>query len=151
MHYYRHPIDPSKFKKAYEMRHNPTPAEERMWEILKSQVIPNFPNHIFRRQYVAYGYILDFYCPTLRLGLEIDGDVHDDMHQREYDRERDSNLARYGIKMLRTRNDACMHAFRRTVGENRFGDFKFCLRCGRRIPRVPAFCPLCGEQQNTQS
>jgi len=103
MPYYRHPIDPSKFQKAYEMRHNPTPAEERMWEILKYEVMPNFPNHIFRRQYVAYGYILDFYCPTLRIGLGIDGDVHDD--QREYDEERDFNLARWGIHVFRTRNE----------------------------------------------
>lgn len=89
---YRRRSAPFKFDKACEMRHNPTPAEERMWEILKSQVMPNFPNHIFRRQWVAYGYILDFYCPILRLGLEIDGDIHDD--RRGYDEERDSNLAR---------------------------------------------------------
>jgi very-short-patch-repair endonuclease len=74
-----------------------------MWEILKSQVMPNFPNHIFHRQYVAYGYILDFYCPTLRLGLEIDGDIHDG--QRRYDRQRDSHLAQRGIQVLRTRNE----------------------------------------------
>lgn len=103
MPYYRHPIDPSKFQKAYEMRHNPTPAEERMWEILKYEVVPRSPNHIFRRQWVAYGYILDFYCPTLRLGLEIDGDVHDS--QKRYDMERDSNLARRGIHVLRARNE----------------------------------------------
>jgi very-short-patch-repair endonuclease len=92
-----------KFDKAYEMRHKPTPAEERMWEILKSEVMPNFPNHIFRRQWVAYGYILDFYCPTLRLGLEIDGDVHDS--QRGYDEERDTNLARWGIEVFRAHNE----------------------------------------------
>lgn len=92
-----------KFDKAYEMRHNPTPAEERMWEILKSEVMPNFPNHIFRRQWVAYGYILDFYCPTLRIGLEIDGGVHD--NQRGYDEERDTNLARWGIQVFRAYNE----------------------------------------------
>jgi very-short-patch-repair endonuclease len=74
-----------------------------MWEILKGQVMPNFPNHIFYRQVVAFGYILDFYCPTLRIGLEIDGEIHDD--QKEYDKQRDTNLARRGIKVLRTRNE----------------------------------------------
>lgn len=78
-----------------------------MWEILKAQVMPNFPNHIFCRQFVAYGYILDFYCPTLRLCLEIDGGIHDD--QRRYDRQRDSNLARWGIKVLRTRNEVVLN------------------------------------------
>jgi very-short-patch-repair endonuclease len=100
---YRRRRNQFKIDKAYEMRHNPTPAEARMWEIIKSQVIPNFPKHIFYRQAVEYGYILDFYCPTLRLGLEIDGGVHDD--QRRYDRQRDSNLARWGIQVLRVRNE----------------------------------------------
>jgi very-short-patch-repair endonuclease len=105
--YRRRGSAPFKFEKAYEMRHNPTPAETRMWEILKAQVMPNFPNHIFYRQFVAYGYILDFFCPTLRLCLEIDGGIHDD--QRRYDRQRDSNLARWGIKVLRTRNEVVLN------------------------------------------
>ena len=95
--------DPIKYEKANEMRRDPTPAEARMWEILKSQVMPNFPGHIFYRQMVAYGYILDFYCPTLRLGLEIDGGIHD--NQKRYDRQRDTNLARRGIKVVRARNE----------------------------------------------
>ena len=64
---------PFKYDEAYRMRYNPTPAEARMWEILKSQVMPHFPNHIFRRQQVRYGYIIDFYCQTLRLAIEVDG------------------------------------------------------------------------------
>jgi very-short-patch-repair endonuclease len=101
---YRRRINPFKIQKAYEMRHNPTAAEERMWEIIKSQVMPNFPNHIFYRQSVRYGYILDFYCPTLRLGIEVDGGVHDD--RERYDRQRDTNLAWRGIQVLRVRNEA---------------------------------------------
>lgn len=101
--YRRRRSAPSKFDKAYEMRYNPTPAEARMWEILTSQVIPNFPNHIFHRQSVQYGYILDFYCPTLRLAIEVDGGIHDE--RRRYDRNRDSNLANWGIKVLRARNE----------------------------------------------
>jgi len=85
------------------MQLNPTPAEAHMWELLRSQVMPNFPKHIFHRQFVAYGYILDFYCPTLRLGIEVDGDIH---YGREtYDRTRDSNLAKRGIQILRIRNE----------------------------------------------
>jgi very-short-patch-repair endonuclease len=91
-----------KFDEAYRMRHNPPPAEARMWEILKRQVMPKFPNHIFRRQYVQYGYILDFYCPTLRLAIEVDGGIHDE--QKEYDRTRDSHLSRHGITVYRFQN-----------------------------------------------
>jgi len=92
-----------KIDKANEMRQNPTPAEALMWEIMKNQVIPNFPKHVFYRQSVQYGYILDFYCPTLRLGLEVDGGIHDETGL--YDRIRDAQLRRWGIQVLRVCND----------------------------------------------
>ena len=91
-----------KFDEAYRMRQNPTPAEARMWEILKYQVMPKFPGHIFRRQYVQYGYILDFYCPTLQLAIEVDGGIHND--RKDYDRRRDSHLYSYGIDVYRFQN-----------------------------------------------
>ncbi len=94
---------PYKFNKAYEMRHNPTEAEARMWEILRNEVMPNFPGYIFYRQSVQFGYILDFFCPSLGLGIEVDGDVHD--ARGEYDEERDSNLANLGIDVWRFRNE----------------------------------------------
>ncbi len=99
--------DPAKFEKAYEMRHNPTRAEAAMWEILRKQVYRNFPNHIFHRQYVQYGYILDFYCPTLRLGIEVDGSIHDS--QKEYDWNRDNVLARHKIEIQRYTNDEVLY------------------------------------------
>ena len=66
--------------------------------------MPNFPNHIFYRQAVEYGYILDFYCSTLRLGIEVDGGIHDE--RKRYDRQRDTHLAQWGIRVLRVRNAA---------------------------------------------
>jgi very-short-patch-repair endonuclease len=98
----RHRSAPFKFDEAYRMRHNPTPAEARMWEILKHQVMPKFPNHIFRRQYVQYGYILDFYCPTLRLAIEVDGGIHN--NQEGYDRMRERHLSRHRIDVRRVQN-----------------------------------------------
>lgn len=95
--------DPSKYQKAVEMRNNPTKAEAEMWELLRHQVYNYFPNNIFYRQSVNYGYILDFYCPSLKLGIEVDGSIHN--QQQEYDYYRDSNLARQGIKIIRFSND----------------------------------------------
>ena len=92
-----------KLEKADEMRSNPTPAEKRMWEILNSSVTPNFLEHIFYPQSVQYGYILDFYCPTLNLAIEVDGDSHNS--RRGYDWERDTHLSRGGIQVLRASND----------------------------------------------
>ena len=84
------------------MRNNPRPAEKRMWELLESEVIPNFPKHIFLKQYLLFGYILDFYCPTLRICIEMDGRSHDD--RQDYDDQRDKNLERYDIKIFRFSN-----------------------------------------------
>jgi very-short-patch-repair endonuclease len=89
------------------MRNNPTPAEASMWEILRRQVYQNFPDYVFYRQSVQYGYILDFYCPRLRLGIEVDGYVHDD--QKEYDYYRDNTLARHGIEVQRFSNDEVLY------------------------------------------
>lgn len=57
----------------------------------------------FRRQHSVANYILDFYCPSERLAVELDGAVHDSFEAQEYDRERDLFLEQFGIKVLRCR------------------------------------------------
>jgi very-short-patch-repair endonuclease len=103
--YYR--SSPEKFDKAAEMRNNPTRAEARMYEILYSEVVPKYPEHIFYRQSVQFGYILDFYCPTLRLGIEVDGALHDE--RKEYDRHRDTVLGRKNIQVFRFNNSDILY------------------------------------------
>ena len=88
--------DPGKYEKAVEMRNNPTRAEAAMWDILRNEVYQNFPDHIFYRQSVNYGYILDFYCPTLRLGIEVDGSTHNG--RENYDYRRDNSLKRMAYR-----------------------------------------------------
>ena len=89
------------------MRNNPTRAEARMYEILYSEVVPKYPEHKFYRQSVQFGYILDFYCPTLRLGLEVDGSVHDG--KERYDSHRDGVLARKKIQVFRFGNSDVLY------------------------------------------
>ena len=57
----------------------------------------------FRRQHVVGGFIVDFYCPELRLAVEVDGDVH--RSRDDYDRGRDRILAGLGVATVRVRND----------------------------------------------
>ena len=104
--YYRR-SDPTKFEKAVEMRNNPTRAEAKMYDILYSEVVPKYPQHIFYRQSVKFGYILDFYCPTLHLGIEVDGYIHNE--QKQYDSHRDNALARHGIHIFRFSNDDVLY------------------------------------------
>jgi len=46
-------------------------------------------------------YILDFYCPSARLALEVDGATHDSPDQLRHDRNRDAWLAHRQVKVLR--------------------------------------------------
>lgn len=56
----------------------------------------------FLRQKPLLDYIVDFYCPELRLVIELDGDSH--VEQSEYDRIRTENLQKYGITVVRYTN-----------------------------------------------
>jgi very-short-patch-repair endonuclease len=56
----------------------------------------------------SYG--ADFYCPAVRLVLEIDGGIHDVAEQRERDRWRDIALSERGLWVLRFRNAFVLRA-----------------------------------------
>jgi very-short-patch-repair endonuclease len=87
------------FRKA--LRNNLTPAEAKFWKIVQNK---NFEGRKFRRQHSVGNYILDFYCPSEKLAIELDGEVHFNEIAREYDYERKLFLEYYGIKVLRFEN-----------------------------------------------
>jgi very-short-patch-repair endonuclease len=55
----------------------------------------------FHRQHPIGPYILDFYCASARLALEVDGLTHDDTNRLRHDRHRDTWLANRGVKVIR--------------------------------------------------
>ena len=61
-------------------------------------------NHKFRRQFSVGEYILDFYCPALKLAIEIDGCSHDGEDAEEYDVIRQRTIEAFGIHFIRFRN-----------------------------------------------
>lgn len=85
---------------ARKLRKDQTDAEEQLWWLLRNRFMLG---HKFRRQYVYKGFILDFYCPAARLGIEIDGKIHD--KQKEYDSARQKLLNNHGINIIRFTND----------------------------------------------
>ena len=87
------------FRKA--LRNHLTPAEAKLWTLLKGSQLAG---RKFRRQHSVGSYILDFYCPSERLAVELDGAVHDSAEAQAYDRERDLFLEQFGIKVLRFEN-----------------------------------------------
>lgn len=84
-----------------ELRNNLTPAEAKLWTFLKGKQLEG---RKFRRQHSVDFYILDFYCPSERLAIELDGQGHWQICQSEYDKERDLFLECFGIRVLRFEN-----------------------------------------------
>jgi very-short-patch-repair endonuclease len=89
---------PDLFKLAKEMRKNPTRAEKMLWHILRKYRIKGFP---FRQQHPIYIFIADFYCPKLKLVIEVDGDIHFNDESQEHDDGRSGVMEKFGIKVIR--------------------------------------------------
>jgi very-short-patch-repair endonuclease len=89
-------------KKAFarQLRKGQTIEEKLVWELLQKRKFKGFK---FRRQHVLGGFILDFYCHELRLGLEIDGPIH--LRQNEQDQDRQEAIEAKGIKIIRITNE----------------------------------------------
>jgi very-short-patch-repair endonuclease len=61
----------------------------------------------FRSQHPVGAFVLDFYCPSCKLVVEVDGVVHD--QQVEYDEARTEHLNGYGYRVIRFRNEEVLH------------------------------------------
>ncbi len=80
-----------------------TKAEIILWSKLKGKQLKDLK---FRRQYGINNYVGDFYCPELKLAIELDGDVHGYTSRIAYDKQRQREIEVLGIKVLRyTNND----------------------------------------------
>ena len=84
-----------------ELRNNMPDAEVLLWQQLKGRQLLGYK---FRRQYSVGEYIVDFFCPELRLGIELDGDSHFEEGAKEYDAGRDRFIQSFGITMNRYLN-----------------------------------------------
>ncbi|MEZ4259835.1 MAG: DUF559 domain-containing protein [Polyangiaceae bacterium] len=88
--------------RAREMRHAPTPSEERLWQRLRGSRL----GVVFRRQVVIGNYIADFAASSVRLVVEVDGGSH---HGRErLDAKRDARLARAGWRVVRVSSEEAL-------------------------------------------
>ncbi len=73
-------------------------AEDALWEALRDR---RFLGLKFRRQHPLGPFIVDFYCPALRLAVEVDGGVHGLPEVQARDAARDEWLAQRGIRIVR--------------------------------------------------
>jgi uroporphyrinogen-III synthase len=89
------------------MRTVDTYAEKIAWELLRNRRMFGLK---FRRQVPIESFIVDFYCHELRLIVELDGEVHDDLEQIEKDGQRNTRLKELGYRVLRVANGMVMYA-----------------------------------------
>ena len=83
------------------LRTNLTPAEAKLWSMIKNSQLDG---RKFRRQHSFGGYILDFYCSSEKLAIELDGEVHYHASVAQKDYERELFLKYFGIRVLRFEN-----------------------------------------------
>jgi very-short-patch-repair endonuclease len=84
------------------LRNNGTPAEAILWKGLKAKQLKG---RRFRRQFSVGNYILDFFCPSEKLCIELDGYSHFTELGVKKDQIRDKYLHGLGIKVLRFDNE----------------------------------------------
>ncbi|MCX7549386.1 endonuclease domain-containing protein [Xanthomarina sp. F2636L] len=85
-----------------QLRKNLTPAEAYLWTQLKSRQLDN---RRFTKQHSIGHFIVDFYCASEKLIIELDGEVHNKPEAQEYDRKRSSYLENQGYKVIRFENN----------------------------------------------
>lgn len=91
---------------ARELRQGQTPAEEAFWELVRNR---RFDGYKFRRQHRLGPWFLDFYCPELRLAVEVDGPIHDE--QPERDAWRDASIAGDALaRVVHLRNEDVLNS-----------------------------------------
>ena len=88
-------------KFAAENRRNMTPAEKALWQQLRGQQL----GVKFLRQYIIGNYIVDFFCPSKQLIIEVDGKYHYAEDNQDFDNIRDTYLSLQGYKVLRFINE----------------------------------------------
>jgi very-short-patch-repair endonuclease len=92
--------------RARSLRVDATAAERMLWF--------RFLRHLpmkFTRQKPLDNYIVDFYCSSAQLVIELDGDSHFTSAAEDYDSRRSSVLGALGLRVLRFTNTEVLEQF----------------------------------------
>ncbi|MBL1215131.1 MAG: DUF559 domain-containing protein [Ignavibacteriae bacterium] len=97
----KHLNKPELKQRRRQLRQDQTYAEKVMWSQLRNR---QFLGIKFKRQYSVDNYVLDYYAPELKLAIELDGSVHNEPEQFEYEKIRQKHIEKFGIKFIRVTN-----------------------------------------------
>mgnify|MGYP002750450753 CR=1 FL=1 len=106
------PYNPKLVSRAKKLRKKMTIAENKLWK----EYLRNFKYRILRQRPIDH-YIVDFYCAKLKLVIEVDGEIHNDKNQKEYDEQRTLFLNTYRLTVIRFRNEEVLNGFERMCQE----------------------------------
>jgi very-short-patch-repair endonuclease len=81
---------------AREFRKNPTPSEAILWQALRNRQLEG---RKFRRQQPIGNFVVDFFCASESLIVEIDGEIHE--FQKDLDKQRQELLESLGLSFVR--------------------------------------------------
>ncbi len=93
--------DPKRKHLRHSLRRNATRTEYYFWSFLCRSQVEGLK---FRRQYGVGPFVIDFYCPELRLAVEVDGETHESPEARKYDTQRTKFLQTKNIEAVRFQN-----------------------------------------------
>lgn len=105
-------IHPKIRNRARELRKEQTPAEQKVWRLLRSRQLEGYK---FRRPHPIGRYIVDFYCPACKLVIEIDGGVH--AGQEDDDEARTEWLNEQGDEVIRFTNTQVNNQMEAVIAE----------------------------------
>ncbi len=95
-------VDEHKKEQARRLRQASTPGEKKLWCFVRNRKVSGLK---FRRQQVIEGFIADFFCEEIKLAVEVDGTVHNDVEQKRIDEYREKVFSARGITTIRFPND----------------------------------------------
>ena len=97
---------------ARQMRHEPTIAEQVLWERIRNRALLNSK---FRRQHPIDRFIVDFCCDEAKLIIEVDGEIH--QYTQAEDAIRQEFLESLGYRVARFSNEHVLEATSEVVSE----------------------------------
>ena len=119
------PYKPTLKENARQLREHQTESESALWSRLRRKQLLGVQ---FYRQKPLGSYIVDFYAPSAKIVIEIDGSQHMQVDHAEKDKRRDRYLEGLGLKVLRF-NSREVLAETEAVVETIFQQIKERLNC----------------------
>ena len=93
------PKDNTQLENARRLRREMTPHERKLWYLF----LRKYPVKIYKQRMIGR-FIVDFYCASAKVVIEVDGSQHYEEEGRMYDEERTEYLTQFGVNVIRISN-----------------------------------------------